>query len=150
LNLPRYDGSIKIQGEAQHMKRRRSSSSITLVLVGASALSACGDSPQSTETMQRDMYASKADCIQDWGADPAKCEPAKSTSSTRTGSYWGPAYSRGAYGGSNSTHADGTTTSDSRPGSRAIGTAYVSRSGFGSSSSSHSSSSSSHASSSGS
>ncbi len=129
------------------MKRRRSSSSVTLVLVGASALSACGQSPQSTDTMRRDMYKSRADCVQDWGADPAKCEPAKGTSSTRTGTYWGPAYSRGAYGSSSSTHADGTT-SDARPGSRAIGTSHVSRSGFGSSSSSHgSSSSSSHASS---
>ena len=135
------------------MKRRRSSSSITLVLVGASALTACGQSPQSTETMRRDMYASKADCVQDWGADPAKCEPAKSSSTTRTGGshYWGPAYTRGSYGSSSSTHAEGTT-SEARPGSRAIGTTHVSRSGFGSTSSSHSSpsSSSSHASSSGS
>ena len=124
------------------MKQRRSSSSVTLVLVGASALSACG---QSTDTMRRDMYKSKADCVQDWGADPAKCEPAKSgTSSTRTGSshYYGPAYSHGSYGSdSRSTHADGTT-SEARPGSRAVGTAHVSRGGFGSSSSSHSSSSS--------
>jgi hypothetical protein len=89
------------------------------------------------------MYASRADCMQDWGADPTKCEPARSTSSTRTGSYWGPAYSRGSYGSSSSTHNDGAITSDTRPGSRAIGTAHVARSGFGSSSSSHSSSSSS-------
>lgn len=96
------------------------------------------------------MYATKADCIQDWGADPAKCEPAKSGSSTRTGSshYWGPAYSHGSYGSSRNTLSDGST-SDARPGSRSIGTAHVSRSGFGSTASSHSSSSS-HAGSSGS
>ncbi|MEQ1776000.1 MAG: hypothetical protein ABL891_19655 [Burkholderiales bacterium] len=103
--------------------------------------------------MRRDTYASKADCVQDWGADPAKCEPAKGTSSTRTGSsshYYGPAYTHGAYGSNNrSNYADGTT-SEARPGSRSIGTSHVSRSGFGSSASSHSSSSSSHASSSGS
>ena len=90
--------------------------------------------------MQRDMYASKADCMQDWGADPAKCEPARSTSTTRTGSYWGPAYSRSYSSGSR--YNDGAITSDTRPGSRSIGTAHVARSGFGSSSSSHSSSSS--------
>lgn len=125
------------------MTRRRSSSSVTLVLVGASALSACGPSSQSTDTMRRDMYASKADCMQDWGADPAKCEPAKSSSTTRTGGshYWGPAYTRGSYGSSSGTHAEGTT-SEARPGSRSIGTTHVSRSGFGSSSTSHSSSSS--------
>ena len=126
------------------MKRRRSSSSVTLVLVGASALAACDQSPQSTDSMRRDMYKSRADCVQDWGTDPAKCESARGMSSTRSGSshYWGPAYSHGAYGSSSATHADGTSSA-ARPGSRAIGTAHVSRSGFGSSSSSHSSSSSS-------
>jgi hypothetical protein len=101
--------------------------------------------------MRRDMYTSKADCVQDWGADPAKCEPAKSSTSTRTGGshYWGPAYSHGTYGSNRNSLNDGAT-SEARPGSRAMGTAHVSRSGFGSSSSSHSSSSSSHASSSGS
>ncbi len=132
------------------MTRRRSSTSVTLVLVGASALTACGPSPQSSNTMRRDMYASKADCMTDWGADPAKCEPAKSTSGTRTGSshYWGPAYSHGSYGSSRSSLSDGASDA-ARPGSRAIGTTGVSRSGFGSSASSHSSSSG-HASSSGS
>ena len=131
------------------MKHRRSSTSITLVLVGASALSACGQSPQTAQTQRRDMYASKADCVQDWGADPAKCEPSKNTSTTRTGSYFGPAYTHGAYGStSRSSYADGST-SEARPGSRAIGTSHVSRSGLGSSASSHSSSGS-HASSSGS
>ncbi len=135
------------------MIRRRSSTSVTLVLVGASALSACGQSPSATDTMRRDMYASKADCAKDWGADPTKCEPAKS-SGTRTGTggshYWGPAYSHGSYGSSRNSLSDGST-GDARPGSHAIGAAGVSRSGFGSSSSSHGSSSGgSHASSSGS
>ena len=133
------------------MIRRRSSTSVTLVLVGASALSACGQSPSAADTMRRDMYTSKADCMKDWGADPAKCEPAKS-SSTRTGTsgshYWGPAYSHGTYGSGRNSLSDGAT-SEARPGSRAMGTAHVSRSGFGSSSSSHGSSSS-HAGSSGS
>jgi len=131
------------------MKRRRSSSSITLVLVGASALSACGQSPSGTDTMRRDMYATQADCMQDWGADPAKCEPRQTrTGSSTTTRYYGPAYHHGMYGSTaRSTHAQGTT-SEARSGSRSIGTTHVSRSGFGSSSSSHSSSSGSRASSS--
>jgi hypothetical protein len=134
------------------LKQRRSSSSITLVLVGVSALSGCGPSTKPTDTMRRDMYATKADCMADWGADPAKCEPRTSSTGTRTGThYYGPAYSHGTYGSSRSSLSDGGTDA-ARPGSRAIGTAGVSRSGFGSSSSSHSSSSSSgaHGSSSGS
>ena len=126
------------------MKRRRSSSSVTLVLVGASAFSACG---QSTDTMRRDMYASKADCVQDWGADPSKCEPRQTRSGNSSYThYYGPAYSHGSYGSSRNTLSDGSTSA-ARPGSRAMGTSHVSRSGFGSSSSSHSSSSGAHASS---
>ena len=120
--------------------KRRSSSSVTLVLVGASALTACGQ--QSPETLRRDVYASQADCVQDWGSDPAKCEPVRQTSRSGSGytHYYGPSYSRGSYGSTASTYPEGTTT-EARPGSRAISTAHVSRGGFGSSSSSHSSSS---------
>lgn len=129
------------------MKKRRSSASITLVLIGATSLTACsGD-----ESMRRDLYTTRADCVQDWGDDPAKCQPTKTGGGTsRTGSthYWGPAYSHGSYGSGRSSGSDGSFSSETRPGSRAVGTAHVSRSGFGSSSSSHGSSS--HASSSGS
>jgi hypothetical protein len=121
------------------MKRRRSSSSVTLVLISASALSACGQSP---DTLRRDMYTSRADCMQDWGADPAKCEPVRRTSSSGSSytHYYGPAYSHGSHGSSNlNTHSEGATSA-ARPGSRAMGTAHVSRSGFGSSASSHGSS----------
>ena len=121
------------------MKQRRSSSSVTLVLIGASALAGCGQ--QSSETLRRDLYASQADCMQDWGSDPAKCEPTKQTG--RSGSsynhYYGPAYSHGSYGSTRNTYDAGNTT-EARPGSRAVGTAHVSRSGFGSSASSHGSS----------
>ncbi len=122
------------------MTQRRSSTSVSLVLIGASALSACGQ--QSPDTLRRDMYTSRADCAQDWGAEPAKCEAIQNgTSSGRSGSsythYYGPAYPHGGYGSSSaSTHNVGATT-DARPGSRAMGTAHVSRSGFGSSASSH-------------
>lgn len=124
--------------EIRHMTARRSSSSVTLVLIGASALTGCGQ--QAPETLRRDMYASQADCVQDWGSDPAKCEPVRtgSSSSGRGGytHYYGPSYSHGSYGSPNTVH-DAGTTSQARPGSRAIGTAHVSRGGFGSSASSH-------------
>ena len=131
------------------MKRRRSSTSVTLVLISASALTACGQqAPPGASTMRRDTYTSQADCAKDWGADPAKCEPQR-VGSGNSGytHYYGPAYTHGSYGSTNNVHSAGTTT-EARPGSHATGTAYVSRSGFGSSASSHgSSSSSSHASS---
>ena len=92
--------------------------------------------------MRRDLYTSQADCMQDWGADPAKCEPARQTG--RSGSsythYYGPTYSHGSYGSTSNTF-DAGSTSAARPGSRAVGTAYVSRGGFGGSASSHGSSS---------
>lgn len=120
------------------MAQRRSSSSVTLVLIGASALAGCGQ--QGTETLRRDVYASQTDCVQDWGADPAKCEPVRQTG--RSGSsythYYGPSYPHGSYGSTRTAHPEGIQ-SDARPGSRAIGTAHVSRGGFGSSASSHSS-----------
>src|SRR5262245_18044050 len=97
------------------MHRRRSSSSITLVLISATAISACGQGP---DTRRRDLYASRADCVQDWGSDPAKCEPVRSTTGTRTGThYYGPAYTHGSYGSSTRTYSEGAT-SEARPGSR--------------------------------
>jgi hypothetical protein len=123
------------------MKRRRSSSSITLVLISASALSACGQSSPGTDTLRRDIYTSQADCMKDWGADPAKCEPRRTgTGSSGYTHYYGPAYTHGSYGSSRSLASAGSTT-EARTGSHATGTAHVSRGGFGSSSSSHGSSS---------
>src|SRR5271165_5447790 len=52
------------------IRQRKSSARVTLVLFGAAALAACG---QEGETLQRDLYASKEDCVQDWG-DELKCE----------------------------------------------------------------------------
>jgi len=115
--------------------KRRSSVSITLMLIGASALSACGD--RDAGTMRRDVYATRTDCLQDWGGDAANCE-AVTTGGSRSGytHYYGPYYSRG---GSAERHPAGTQTA-ARPGSRAMGTAHVSRGGFGASASSHGSS----------
>jgi uncharacterized protein YgiB involved in biofilm formation len=118
------------------MTQRRSSSSVTLVLIGASTLSACGE--QSPDTVRRDMYTSRADCVQDWGSDPAKCEPHSTTSSGRSYThYYGPTYPHGGYGSSTASSHNAGATTEARPGSRAMGTAHVSRGGFGSSASSH-------------
>lgn len=124
-------------------RTRKRSAHITLVLFGAAALSACDH-----QSERRDVYASKQDCVHDWG-DEKKCETAPDSAAPagRThsggGFFWGPLYSGGNRYGSGSSSA----LSASRSGSRAIGSSSsssssssISRGGFGSSSSSHGSS----------
>ncbi|MFN0164468.1 MAG: hypothetical protein ACKVQQ_24795 [Burkholderiales bacterium] len=101
--------------------RRRSSRNVTLVLIGAAAamsLAGCGESP-----MQRDLYASRADCEADWGPRPDACEPSPVSGTTRSGRtgtwYHGPQYSA-------------NETSRGAASQRAVGTTSVTRSGFGS------------------
>ena len=119
-------------------RTRKRSAQITLVLLGAAALSACDDEPE-----RRDLYASKQDCVKDWG-DETKCESAPDGASKTTrshtggGYFWGPLYSGSSYRSSGS-GADSSALSPARSGSRAIGSSSASRGGFGSSSSSHSS-----------
>jgi uncharacterized protein YgiB involved in biofilm formation len=118
-------------------RTRRRSAKITLVLLGtAAALAACGND------QRRDLYASKQDCIQDWG-DEQKCEPAPAnTTASRPhsggGYWWGPTYSGSSYRTGSSSTSTGWTSA--RSGSRAVGTSSFSRGGFGHSASSHSSS----------
>src|SRR5262252_192102 len=106
------------------MGRRRSASSITLVLIGSAALYGCGE-----DTVRHDVYRSRSDCLQDWGNDSSKCEQVRS--GPHAGYYYGPSYR-----GSSSSQADGTGMP--RSGSRAVATANVTRGGFGSSASAHS------------
>ena len=48
------------------MRTRRSTTTLTLVLISGAALQACGnDEPPAT----RDVYRSEADCHRDWGDD---------------------------------------------------------------------------------
>ena len=118
---------------------RKSSASVTLVLLGAAALASCGQE----SALRRDLYANKEDCLKDWG-DELKCAeqaaPASSGSSGGYhGGYWyGPFYRSGAYGSSLSSMPHGTVDA-ARPGSHAIATSHVSRGGFGASGSSHAS-----------
>jgi uncharacterized protein YgiB involved in biofilm formation len=113
-------------------RTRRRSAHITLVLLGAAALTACGD-----DADRRDLYASKQDCVQDWG-DEQKCEPAPpGTTSSRPhsggGYFYGPAYR------SSSHRSSGSSLGSARSGSRAVSSSSFSRGGFGHSASSHSS-----------
>lgn len=111
------------------MAKKRASAHLTLVLIGSVTLAGCSD-----PTDQRDLYANRADCVRDWGDDDKKCEPAPShASGGHTGYYYGP----------RRTSPIGPQLSDgsrsaARPGSHAIGTAHVSRGGFGSSAGFHS------------
>ena len=109
------------------MKSRRSSATLTLVLIGTAALHGCGDD----QPQARDIYRTHADCQRDWGDDPKKCEQQRS--GTHSGYFYGPSYGR-SYSG---TASDGSTIA-ARKGSSAIGST-VTRGGFGSSASAHSS-----------
>jgi uncharacterized protein YgiB involved in biofilm formation len=100
---------------------RKSSTRVTLVLIGAAALGAT-ISGCAGEQVRRDVYASKEDCLADWGNDPKDCEPAyeRRTGSPTTTHYYGRPYSvRG-----------GSGASPSRSG-KTIGTSTTSRGGFG-------------------
>jgi len=108
---------------------RKSSTRVTLVLLGAAALAGCGSSGDSDGNLRRNLYASKEDCIADWG-DPKDCEaPPAQSYGGRTGYWYGPAYRSGggAIGGSypHSGHS--------------IGSQSISRGGFGASGHAHSS-----------
>ena len=101
------------------MRQRKSSLRVSVVLLGAAALSACDSGPRYTN---RDMYASAEECQKDWGR-PEYCEPGYRSGTVGSSRVWyGPGY------GSNSHTARSA---------RAIGTTSVSRGGFGSSSAFH-------------
>lgn len=117
---------------------RRSSARVTLVLLGAAALAACG--PED-DALRRDLYASKDDCVHDWG-DELKCEQQPSqgyASGGRAGYWYGPFYRGGQYGSSPQSEPPGTV-SQARPGSRSVGTSHVSYGGFGAGAATHGSS----------
>ena len=103
---------------APHARRpRKSSACVTLVLIGAAALSGCGD-----QTGRRASYASKEACLADWG-DPKECaEQPRSSGATRS---WGP--STGTWHSYSSRGSSTSSRSSSSSGSHS-----VSRGGFGS------------------
>ena len=102
------------------MRRRKSSLSISLVLVGTAALSGCDRAAYTN----RDMYRTLEDCRRDWNRPDACQQVAGSGGNSASRFYMGPTYD------SNSPRGRSM---------RAFGTASVSRAGFGSSSGFHSS-----------
>ena len=116
------------------MPSRRSTATLTLVLIGAAALHGCGNDDD--ETAARDVYKSRADCQRDWGDDAAKCE--QQASGPHSGMFYGPLmYGLGRMGAGSGRNAQSTMAP--RQGSNAVGTTHVPRGGFGSSARAHSS-----------
>lgn len=104
-------------------KLRKSSSRVTLVLIGVAALTGCSR----VEQQRRDVYASREDCLADWGNKPEDCTPATEPRHAGRNFYYGPMYNyRSGSGGSGWTQG--------ARGSRAVGSSSsgVSRGGFGS------------------
>ena len=116
------------------MNSRRSTATLTLVLISAAAMQGCGGE-KDKEAATRDVYRTRADCQRDWGDDAKKCE--QQTSGSHSGMFYGPLmYGMGRMSGGSSV---GSTMAP-RAGSNAVGsTGAVSRGGFGSSASAHSS-----------
>ena len=107
-------------------KLRKSSGTVTLVLIGVAALAGCSDE-------KRDVYASKEDCLADWGNKPEDCTPATDSTHASRGHYYGPLYAAGGFlAGRNWSSSGGRSFSSSR----SIGSTQSTRSSGGSSSSS--------------
>jgi hypothetical protein len=100
---------------------RRSSTHVTLVLIGAAAFaSACGapDSPR------RAQYATKEDCVADWG-DPRECEEQQARDGSGRRIYVGGARSGwGGYGRGGTTGGHAATGTTTRGGFGASGHAH--------------------------
>ena len=111
------------------LRRLRKSSRVTLVLIGVAALGGCGG-----DDSRRDVYASREDCLADWGNRPEDCTPATEDRHRQHGYFYGPAYINRSSTGLRSPGSSWTSGS-ARTGSRSIGSSSsgVSRGGFGSS-----------------
>jgi hypothetical protein len=106
-------------------KLRKSSSRVTLVLIGVAALGGCGGG----DDARRDVYATREDCLADWGNRPQDCTAATEERHRSRGYYYGPSYTHHSSTG-------GSTWSSSRSSSgRSIGSSSsgTSRGGFGAS-----------------
>ena len=115
-------------------KIRKSSSRVTLVLIGLAGLGGCGGDP-------RDVYASREDCLADWGNQPEDCTPATDPGHASRGYFYGPAVVHRSWGSRSSSPSRSWSSSSSRPsssGSSRSSTSWgssgsSSRGGFGSS-----------------
>jgi hypothetical protein len=115
--------------------RRRSSRQITLVLIGTASLASCGE-PVPDQIAQRDVYEHRSQCVQDWG-DEKRCEVV--TQGPHRGYWYGPGYIGARNAPSSASQRIGTTMEPVSGSRSSASSSRISRSGFGSSASSHSS-----------
>jgi uncharacterized protein YgiB involved in biofilm formation len=117
-------------------RTRKSSTRVSLVLIGLAAVAGCSNEPET----KRDVYASKEDCLADWGNKESDCTPATDRPRHSGGGFffYGPLYAASAMNMMRS--GSNWTGSGARPGSKAVGSTSpsrssgsVSRGGFGSS-----------------
>ncbi len=98
--------------------QRKSSSRVTLVVIGAAAMAALGGCAK--DDVRRDVYANKQNCLADWGNSPQDCEPAYDHPASRganTAYYGRPyLYNSGAASQSRASRAIGSSSSTSRGG----------------------------------
>ena len=97
---------------------RKSSARVTLALIGVAALAGCGDE-------RRDVYATREDCLADWGNKVEDCKPATESRQSSRGYWYGPTHSSSAWSSRSSPRSIGSHSSGSH--------GSVSRGGFGSS-----------------
>lgn len=112
----------------------KKSSRVTLVLIGLAALGGCGGQKQ-------DVYASREDCLADWGKRPEDCKPSTNPRHAGMGYFVGPLvahslWGRGfsSWGGDSAGDSSSSLRSRSGSSSSSSRSSSVSRGGFGSSS----------------
>ena len=102
---------------------RKSSGRVTLALIGVAALAGCGE-------QKRDVYASREDCLADWGNKPEDCTVATDQRHRSRGYYYGPSYTHHSSTGGSTWSGSRTSSSGRSIGSSSSG---ASRGGFGAS-----------------
>jgi uncharacterized protein YgiB involved in biofilm formation len=112
---------------------RKSSTRVTLVLIGLAGLAGCGNDDR------RDVYASREDCLADWGNKPEDCSPATDSRHSSRGYFYGPSYTHRSSSGGSYSRSSGSS-SRSIGSSSSSSSSSSSRGGFGSSARSSSSS----------
>jgi uncharacterized protein YgiB involved in biofilm formation len=110
-------------------KLRKSSTRVTLVLIGLAGLTGCGE-----DDKRRDVYATREDCLADWGNKPEDCTPATDPKHRSSGFFYGPMYGyRSGGSGSAWNRSSSSGRSIGSSSSRSSSSGSVSRGGFGSS-----------------
>ncbi|MET0341546.1 MAG: hypothetical protein ABW252_11145 [Polyangiales bacterium] len=110
--------------------RRKSSAHVTLVLAGAAALAGCGRDASGSGK----RYASKAECVADWGSEEDCKEQASTGSNGHVGHSWMYFGRPGLFHGVTSAFRSGggSSVSGTSPSTTAPAARSVSRGGFGS------------------